>query len=410
VSSSCEILGVVPARGGSKGIPGKNIRPLGGYPLIAYAIAAGRSSMRIDRLIVSTDDEQIAAVARKWGAEVPFMRPAELARDDTCDLPVFLHALEWLRSNENCRPRIVVQLRATSPLRPPECVDAAIDLLLADDGADSVRGVTVAGQTPYKMWRIEERRMVPLLRAEMHEPHNMPRQELPRVHWQTGHIEVVRAETILCKNSMTGEQVLPYVIDPRYAVDLDTPHQWAIVEQMLRDPGLKRVDPGSLLSGGLARVRLVVTDFDGVMTDNSVCVRQDGTESVVCSRADGLGVVRLQASGVPVVVLSTETNPVVAARCRKLGISCQQGVESKRDGIRAIAADRGCTLSEVAYVGNDVNDLEAMDEAGLCIAVSDAHPEVLAKADMILAHSGGRGAIRELCELILEGRGEASHG
>ena len=141
VSHTCKVLGIIPARGGSKGIPGKNIRPLGGYPLIAYAIVAGRLSALVDRVIVSTDDEQIAAIARKWGAEVPFLRPARLARDETTDLPVFQHALGWLGENEDCRPDTIVQIRPTSPLRPRECVDAAVEMLIDDKDADSVRGV-----------------------------------------------------------------------------------------------------------------------------------------------------------------------------------------------------------------------------------------------------------------------------
>src|SRR5262249_7126007 len=118
------VVAIVPARGGSKAIPRKNVRLLGGVPLIAYSIEAGLTARTVDRVIVSTDDEEIAAVARRFGAEVPFMRPAALAGDSTPDLPVFQHALDWLDAHEGYRPEIVVQLRPTSPLRPPDCVDA----------------------------------------------------------------------------------------------------------------------------------------------------------------------------------------------------------------------------------------------------------------------------------------------
>ena len=161
-----EVLALIPARGGSKGIPRKNIREFAGAPLIAYSIAAGLRANTVTRVIVSTDDEEIAEVARAWGAEVPFLRPAELANDETPDYPVFCQALEWLAEHEGYRPEIVVQLRPTSPVRPITCVDDAVNLLLAHPEADCVRGVVPAGQNPYKMWTIDPKsgQMHPLLR------------------------------------------------------------------------------------------------------------------------------------------------------------------------------------------------------------------------------------------------------
>ncbi len=151
-----EVLAVIPARGGSKGIPRKNIRDFAGYPLIAYSIAAGLQSHTVTRTIVSTDDEEIAAVARQYGAETPFLRPAEFSQDKTIDLPVFKHSLEWLAEHENYHPDVLVQLRPTSPVRPRNCVDDAVQILLDHPEADSVRGVVDAGQNPYKMWQIEK--------------------------------------------------------------------------------------------------------------------------------------------------------------------------------------------------------------------------------------------------------------
>ena len=140
-----KILALIPARGGSKGIPRKNIRSFAGFPLIAWSIAAGLQARSISRLIVSTDDEEIAEVAREYGAEVPFLRPRELAQDRTTDLPVFEHALKWLETIESYKPSIVVQLRPTSPIRPVDCVDGAVRILVKHDNADSVRGVVPAG-------------------------------------------------------------------------------------------------------------------------------------------------------------------------------------------------------------------------------------------------------------------------
>ena len=148
-----DILALIPARGGSKSIPHKNIRPLAGFPLIAYSIAAAKQSNLVTRTIVSTDDDEIARIARDNGAETPFMRPDDFAQDHTTDFPVFTHALGWLKEHEGYQPEVVVQLRPTSPMRPPGCVDQAVQVLLDHPEADSVRGVIPSGQNPYKMWR-----------------------------------------------------------------------------------------------------------------------------------------------------------------------------------------------------------------------------------------------------------------
>jgi N-acylneuraminate cytidylyltransferase len=219
------VLALVPARGGSKGLPRKNLRPLGGHPLIAWSIAAGRQSETVQRVVCSTDDREIAEVAERYGAEVPFLRPAALAQDDTLDLPVFQHALEWLEREQDWRADVVVQLRPTSPLRFPGQVDAAVRQLLANPEATGVRTVIPAPANPYKMWLLpgpaEAPWMQPLLDVPgVEEPCNMPRQKLPQAYWQTGTIDVVYADVIRA-GRMSGDRVLPMVVDPRQSVDID---------------------------------------------------------------------------------------------------------------------------------------------------------------------------------------------
>ncbi len=229
-----EVLALIPARGGSKSIPRKNIRPLGGHPLIAYSIAAARAAETVTRTIVSTDDEEIAALSRRYGAETPFLRPAAYSQDATPDLPVFQHALQWLEEQEGYRPEIVVQLRPTSPFRRTAHVDAAVCRLLERPEADSVRTVCVPFQNPYKMWRIRpDGLMQPLLQTEFSEPYNMPRQALPEVYWQTGYVDAAWSDTLLQKNSMTGERILPLVIDPSEWIDIDSPDDWRRAERLL---------------------------------------------------------------------------------------------------------------------------------------------------------------------------------
>ncbi|MBN2549657.1 MAG: acylneuraminate cytidylyltransferase family protein [Anaerolineales bacterium] len=238
-------IAIIPARGGSKSIPRKNIRLFAGHPLIAYSIAAGLAAETVARVLVSTDDEEIAAISRQYGAETPFLRPPEHSQDNTRDLPVFQHALNWLQENEGCQPEIIVQLRPTSPFRRVHHVDEAVYRLLENPLADSVRTVCAPFQNPYKMWRIGENGfMRPLLKTEFSEPYNMPRQALPEVYWQTGYVDAAWSHTILEKNSMTGDTILPLIIDPSEWIDIDSPDDWRRAERLLLDGEITLSDLG----------------------------------------------------------------------------------------------------------------------------------------------------------------------
>ncbi len=150
-------------------------------------------------------------------------------------------------------------------------------------------------------------------------------------------------------------------------------------------------------------IRLVVSDFDGVMTDNRVSVSEDGTEAVTCNRADGIGCELLRQAGIEVVILSTESNPVVSARGAKLGVDVIQDCPDKGEAMRRLLAARHLTGEQVAYLGNDVNDLPAFAEADLTVAPADAHPSILAQADIVTTAGGGAGVIRELADLLAGG-------
>lgn len=400
-----EVLALIPARGGSKGIPRKNIRDFAGAPLIAYSIAAALQAELVTRVIVSTDDPEIAETARAWGAETPFLRPAQFAQDDTTDLPVFEHALKWLRENEGYQPEIVIQLRPTSPIRPIGLLDEAVKTLIEHPEADCVRGVVPSGQNPFKMWQINRKgQLEPLLRiAGLSEPYNAPRQALPDTYWQTGHIDAIRTNTILDKHSLTGDVILPLLIDPLYTVDIDTIEDFRNSARLVSDPRIRVVDPLKSRRNFPEKVSYLIMDFDGVLTDDKVYTDQDGRESVRCSRSDGFGIDLLkQHSEIQPLILSRETNPVVTARARKLNIEVFQSILNKDQAIRSLAAERNLDLREIIYIGNDLNDLVVLPLVGFFACPSDAHPQVLRQADLILTHQGGKGAVRELVELLLE--------
>ena len=236
------VLAVVPARGGSKGNPRKNLQLLAGKPLVALAVEAARAASLVSRVVCSTDDPEIAEVARAAGAEVPFLRPAALAQDSTEDWPVFKHALDWFDRQEAWQPQLVVNLRPTSPLRTPRHVDEGIRLLV-ESRVDSVKAVCLARQHPHKMWlRHPDGRMEPFLKTafRLARGPDVPRAQLEDVYWQNGVVDVTRRDLILEQGIMIGGRVAGLVTEPEYSIDIDTPLDLALAELLLA-PRLSKV-------------------------------------------------------------------------------------------------------------------------------------------------------------------------
>ena len=237
------VLAVIPARAGSKSVPHKNIREIGGKPMLAHSIDHALASRYINRVIVSTDSEEYAAIAKEYGAEVPFLRPAEYATDTALDYDVFYHALTWLNDHEGYKPDIVVQLRPTYPIRNVEDIDNMIKMLIDHPEADSVRSMSKAQEIPYKMWLLDEPRedkaesengtgttmgRVKPLMTDIPECYNMPRQELPVVYYQNACIDVFRPDVVLYKKSMSGDYILGYEMKENYDIDTEEDFKRAI--------------------------------------------------------------------------------------------------------------------------------------------------------------------------------------
>lgn len=223
--------GLVLARGGSKGLPGKNIRTLGGRPLIAWSVVAGKLAKTVERVICSTDDKEIADAARRAGAEVPFLRPSHLATDSATDFDVFTHCIEWLAEHDNSLPEFFVQLRPTTPFRLEQWIDEALNSLSLSPHASSVRSVAPTPLSPYKMWREgAQGELLPALEAEgLKEAYNMPRQALPEILWHTGQLDIIRTTTLL-NGSMTGPTISGFRVPIELAVDIDTLADFLLAE------------------------------------------------------------------------------------------------------------------------------------------------------------------------------------
>lgn len=380
-----EVVAVIPGRGGSKGLPGKNLRRVGGIPLIGRAVAAARGVPQIDRVVVSTDDDEIAAVAREWGAEV-VDRPASLAGDTASSESALLHTLDTLRAR-GIETGILVFLQATSPFIEPADLGDAIGRV----AAGSADVVFSAVESWGFIWRHGDDGMTGI----NHDPAaRLRRQDRQPEYLETGAFYVLDAAGFrVAKHRFFGD-VGVALVEERHALEIDTAEQLRIANAIA-----PLVSPIAALD-----VDALVTDFDGVHTDDSVIIGQDGSEYVRVDRGDGMGIGLLRQAGVAILILSTETNPVVGARATKLGVDVRQGLGDKAAALRAWAAERHLDLDRIAYLGNDVNDLACLDLVGWPLAVPDAHPRVLAAARVVLGSPGGQGAVREAAERILAAR------
>lgn len=226
------ILAVIPARSGSKSVKDKNIRKINGKPMLAYSIEHALNSRYINRIVVSTDSEQYAEIAKNYGAEVPFLRPAEYATDTALDYDVFQHCLLFLKEKEAYEADIVVQLRPTYPIRNIEDIDRMIEMLMENGEADSVRSIAPAKEIPYKMWRKKENGEITPLLLDIPECYNMPRQELPKVYYQNACIDVFRGNVVLDKHSMSGDKILGYEMTHNY--DIDTEEEFQKAEEYIK--------------------------------------------------------------------------------------------------------------------------------------------------------------------------------
>ncbi len=391
---SRKILALIPARGGSKGIPGKNLVPLGGKPLLVHSLEQALATLAVDRVVVSTDDDAIARCAIEHGAEV-VRRPAELASDEASSESALSHALDALKASDGYEPDLVVFLQATSPLRAPGDVGRAIRTL-DRQGADSLFS---ASPLHGFVWR----RQGAELEALTYDVRRRPRrQDIGEDLLENGSIYIFKPEILRRHDNRLGGKIAVFPTHPLHSFQVDEPADLELFEQLLALPGPGAPARAEREGPDLSGIRFLVLDFDGVLSDNRVIVHQDGTEAVRCDRSDGLGVERLLAAGrVEIAVLSKESNPVVAARCRKLGLPCTQGHDDKLPQLEKMAAERDVCAEQIAYVGNDVNDLEVMAWGGVGIAVADAYPQALAAADLVTRRPGGRGAVREVCDLLL---------
>ena len=375
------VVAVIPARGGSKQVPRKNLLPVGGVPLIARAISAALAVPQIDRVLVSTDSDEIGALALAHGAEL-ISRPAALSGDTASSEAALVHALDQLGEVD-----VLVFLQATSPFIDSAALGRAIERVVRGD--EDV--VFSAFETYAFLWQPSVEGVLGVNHDAAHRPRRQER--APHFH-ETGAFYVMRADGFRLAGHRFFGRVGVELTDERSAVEIDTIDQLQLAQAIA--PLFEQ--------HGEIDVDAVVTDFDGVHTDDTALIDEHGDERVSVSRGDGMGVRLLREAGVPVLILSTETHPVVTARADKLRVEVRHGIADKAAVLTEWADQQGISLDRIAYVGNDINDLGCLSIVGWPVAVPGSHHSVLSAARVILGHRGGAGAVRELAERVLRAR------
>ncbi|GAB3623292.1 N-acylneuraminate cytidylyltransferase [Mariniluteicoccus endophyticus] len=403
MSEQPRTVAIIPARGGSQGVPGKNLRLIGGIPLVARAVRACRAARGIDDIFVSTDDEAIADAARSAGAEI-IWRPADLAGHTASSESALIHGLAEI-ADRGIDARVLVFVQCTSPFIRAQDIDAAIAMVQRDE-ADSV----FSGIETYEfLWRDSDPSDAPgsgTVVGQNHDAAYRPRRQDRRPDFrETGAFYVMKVDGFLsAKHRFFGRTGVVRVSELA-SLEIDTAEELALADAFA---GVLDRAPADEDRGPID-VDAVITDFDGVHTPDTAYVDQDGRELVQVSRSDGMGVSFLKKAGVPFLILSRERNQVVSARAAKMGVDVLQAVDDKKTALLEWLERAGIDPARAAYVGNDVNDLGPMSVVGWPVAVPDSHPAVLGAARVVLAHPGGHGAVRELCERVLAARPENAH-
>jgi YrbI family 3-deoxy-D-manno-octulosonate 8-phosphate phosphatase len=382
------VVAVIPARGGSQGVPLKNLEPVGGRSLLMRAVTACRQSRLIEEVVVSSDHPGIQEEARRAGARV-VIRPAAIAGNTASSESAVLHAVTEIQG-DGPAPEVTVLVQCTSPFMDPEDLDGAIARVLAGEADCAFSAV----ESHSFLWKYAPEGLVGI----NHDSSFRPRRQDRDVEFrETGAFYAMRTDGLRRHGRRFFGTLVAQRVSDDHAMEIDTVDDLhmarlraAVLEEQERIDGLPVIDVDAL-----------VTDFDGVHTDDRVYLSQDGVESVQVSREDGMGIALARRAGVKLLILSTEVNPVVAARAAKLKVAVMHGQSDKAQTLKQWIGDEGLDPNRVAYVGNDVNDLGCLRMVGWPIAVANAHPDVEALARLKLTRPGGSGAVRELCELVV---------
>ena len=378
-------VALVPLRGGSKSIPKKNIKLIAGQPLCAWVLRAAIASGIFSKVVISTNSNEIADVVNKLqlGVEV-IERPDHLATDTASTESVMLHAVE------NLDFYVLTTIQATSPLVLPDDFTLAYKKMCEENLDSIVTGV----RTKRFFWEDNGK---PL----NYDPQKRPRrQDFQGVIMENGAFYMTKRSILKKYKCRLGGKIGVCEMGADSAVEIDEPEDWCKVEKLL----IKRKWKTDFR---LQNIKLLVVDVDGTLTDGGMYYSSEGEALKKFNTRDAKGLELVRKKGIEVALMTSENSEIVAARARKLGINhCYLGITNKKTLLGEITKEMGMTLLNVGYIGDDLNDLECMKAVGFSAAPCDGESEILDVADYISAKTGGKGAVREICNLILSAGAE----
>jgi len=376
----------IPARSGSRSIPFKNIKLLAGKPLVQWTIEAAVAATCIDEVFVGTDSSMIRDVIHALGlSKVTVVgRSPETATDQASTESALIEFCEAHQFDH------VFLIQATSPLLSAEDLDAAWGQYEAGPYTSML---SVARQKRF-VWGLSNG----IGRPVNYDPQNRPRrQDFGGLLVENGAFYLSPRKEILVTRCRISGDIGLFEMGPESYLELDEPEDWALVESLLRSHLT-----ANLKSGVERDIRLLVTDCDGVLTDGGMYYSAAGEEFKLFNTVDGKGVERLREHGVDVAILTGEISEIIVRRAEKLNIDkVYLGIKEKASALRKLAEECNVDLKQVAYIGDDVNDIPAIELVGLSACPITAQKPVKATVDMVLSQAGGRGALREFSEIII---------
>jgi N-acylneuraminate cytidylyltransferase len=376
---------IILARGGSVGIPRKNIQRVGGVPLVVRAIQTALATPSITEVWVSSDDDEILSISLEAGARV-IRRPEEISGSAATSESAISHTIECWRA-EGKLPTFVAFLQATSPFINPHEVELAIQTV---SNGDSDVAFSVTASHGF-LWRDTTNGFEGINHDSKI---RQRRQDRESEFQETGGFYVFGLENFVNYGHRFFGRITGIPVSRISSLEIDDPIDLEIAQTLsvLLNP-----------HQNLPRITALVTDFDGVHTNDTAIMSQAGEEYVVISRSDGFGISRLKEHNIRCLILSRETNPVVLARAQKLDIECISGSTDKASVLRAWSTENGIPLNEIAYLGNDLNDLGCLEIVGLPIAIIGSPAAVLRAARFVAPGQPGIDAVRSVCDLIIGG-------
>ncbi len=380
---------IIPARKGSKEVPGKNIKSLAGKPLICWTIEQALKSRKISQVIVSTDCKKIAKISKDNGAEVPFLRPLKYAKDNSTTESALLHAVDNLKLKKLDKVSIIL-LQPTSPIRLKGSIDKAINKF-EKENADSLVSVN---PTKNFYWRYSEK-ATPLYSLDK----RLMRQKLKKndiIFKENGSIYITKLNILLKENNRLGGKITIFEMKDEEGIEIDSLEDFLLAKnQIVKINNFK-------MKIQLSEIDAIIFDFDGVLTDNHVYLSSNGEETVRCNRSDGHTFNVFKKLNLKTFILSSEKNDVVKRRGEKLDIKTINGSIDKKKDLIVLSKKYNLNLNKTIYVANDLNDLEAMKCCGFSFAVNDAVEEVKKHSDFVLSSKGGGMVAREILNKYID--------